>query len=259
MIIAVSDVHLGYEKSNREDFIRFLDTCNSADIHDLVLLGDILDFWRRNNAKVVTDEIHAEIVDKLGNLDVKHIHYVVGNHDYYLLRLSDRYEGNYPFTVSKFLRLEDRGSKFYFIHGYELEVLANLEPLSIETYEHFSEKMCFTKDVLGWFLSHLWELLERRGGIWRQTSMMKKPPHERTDIDKIYNLAISKGRYLLLGMKPNEKLVYGHTHRPFINKERTVANTGSWVAELSKKSQNWYLMIADGQMELKAFDEKAFP
>lgn len=188
-------------------------------------------------------------------MQAKNIHYVVGNHDYYLLRLNDRYAGNYPFTVSRALRLEDGGKKFYFIHGYELEVLANLEPLSIENYEKFCEKMCFTEDVLCWLASHVWDIIEKRGSIWTQIGTMKKPPNERTDIDKVYYLAVSKAAYILLGMKTDEALVYGHTHRPFINKEKTVANTGSWVDEsaLSKEYHNSYIEISDGEMELKYF------
>lgn len=83
------------------------------------------------------------------------------NHDYYLLKLNERYAGNYPFSISKSLRLEDGGKKFYFIHGYELEVLANLEPMSIEDYENFSEKMCFVENVIGGLASRLWSLVEK--------------------------------------------------------------------------------------------------
>lgn len=253
MITVVSDIHFGFDRCNKGTFERFLDTYNFADVDHLVLLGDVLDFWRRNNALVVRE--NEEILDKLSNLNAGSIHYVVGNHDYYLLRLNDRYAGNYPFTVSKFLRLEDGGKKFYFIHGYELEVLANLEPLSIESYEKFCEKMCFTEDVLGWWASHLWDIIEKRGSVWAQIGMMKKAPNERKDIDKVYNLAVSKAAYILLGMKQNEAFVYGHTHRPFINKEGTVANTGSWVDEpgLSKEYHNSYVEISDGQMKLKYF------
>ena len=84
MIIAVSDVHLGYDKCNLNDFLRFLNECDSAGIDHLILLGDILDFWRKNNAEVVTEKKNAEILAKLAKLNVKNIHYVVGNHDYYL-------------------------------------------------------------------------------------------------------------------------------------------------------------------------------
>lgn len=251
MIIAVSDVHLGYEKSNTKDFLRFLDECDSKKIDDFILLGDILDLWRRNNAKIVTE--NAKILSKIANLNAKNIYYVVGNHDYYFLKLNKRYEENSPFITSKFLRLEDGGNKFYFMHGYELEVLVNLEPLKIESYEEVSENMCFAEDRSGWFLSKVWDSLEKMNCIKDQIFTMGKTPHERKDIDKVYNFAVSEAAYILLGMKPREKLVFGHTHRPFITKNKNVVNTGSWVDELSKDAQNSYVEISNGEMMLKFF------
>jgi UDP-2,3-diacylglucosamine pyrophosphatase LpxH len=113
--------------------------------------------------------------------------------------------------------------------------------------------MSFAEEVLGWVIFRVSNSLEKRrwGSILRATEIMKKPPYERKGIDEIYDSAVSRSAYILLGMKPNENLVFGHTHRPFINKERTVANTGSWVKELS--SQNTYIDISEGKMELKIF------
>lgn len=260
MIIAVSDVHLGYEKCNKEDFLRFIEMCDLSlsQTDHLVLAGDILDFWRRNNAALVVE--NEEILSKLGNLKAK-VYYVAGNHDYYMLKLNERYAGNYPFMVSKSLRLEDGGNKFYFIHGYELEALANLEPLSIEMYEEFSEKMCFVEDTFGWFASHLWDIIKSGPSIRTRTTIaVKRSLNKRKNTDKIHNLATSKAAYVLLGMKPDERLVFGHTHMPFINREGTVANAGSWVDdERSEKSQNMYIKISNGKMELKVFNEKNFP
>ena len=150
----------------------------------------------------------------------------------------------------------------HFIHGYELEVLANLEPMSIEDYEKFSEKMCFVENMIGGLASRLWSLVEKES-MEAQARKIRKSPNEREKIDKVYGIAVSEARYILLGMKPNEILVFGHTHRPFINKETTVANTGSWIDEVDElsreKSQNKYVKISDGRMELKTFDEKNFP
>ena len=85
---------------------------------------------------------------------------------------------------------------------------------------------------------------------------MKDDPRDRLDslneTKKIYKFATSIGKYFLLGMKPDERLVFGHTHGPFINKEKTVANTGSWIDELKeKKYQNSYVEINNGEMQLK--------
>ena len=264
MIVVASDVHLGYNKCNYEAFASFLNTCNSSSIDHLVLLGDLFDFWRCNNAHIVMTEKYAEIFNMLGNLAIKNVHYIVGNHDYYMLRLKERYEKEYgktvfPFTIRSSLRLPDNGSTFYFIHGYELEVLLNLKPLDIEHYETLSDHMCFGGDVGGGLASNLWDIIQDLGSK-RRFMDLNKVPHERKTIDNIEKFAKSKGVYMLLGMRPDEKLVFGHTHKPFISEDRTVANTGSWVNETAnKQSQNTYVKISNGQMELKRFDEKNFP
>ena len=146
MILAVSDIHLGYKECNRDAFSKFLDEYGSKEIEHLVIVGDFFDLWRRNNAKLITE--NEDIIEKIGNINAKNIHYIVGNHDYYMLNLGKRYGDNFPFTLSKNLRLEDGGNKFYFTHGYEFEVLS-LEPMTLETYEEFSNKMCFSEDVIG--------------------------------------------------------------------------------------------------------------
>ena len=248
MILVISDVHLGYKNCNHDDFLAFLDSYDT-EINHLVLLGDFFDFWRRNNAKIITE--NEDILEKLNNLNAKNIHYVVGNHDYYMFNLRERYGDNFPFTISKYLRLEDNGNSFYFIHGYEFEILS-LEPMTLEMYEEFSEKMCFSEDIIGGVASHLWDFIQGSG--FKEN--IEKNPRERLEskTKKIYNFATSKGKNFLLGMKPADRLVFGHTHGPFINNDKTVANTGSWINELPKKEyQNSYVEISKGEMELKFF------
>ena len=58
-------------------------------------------------------------------------------------------------------------------------------------------------------------------------------------------------------MKTDERLIFGHTHGPFINQDKTVVNTGSWVNELQNPEyQNSYVEIEDGIIELKFFKTK---
>jgi predicted phosphodiesterase len=119
--------------------------------------------------------------------------------------------------------------------------------------------MCFGGDVVGGVASNMWDIIQNLGAK-RKFTELNKAPHERKTIDNIRKFAESKGVYMLLGMKPDEKLVFGHTHKPFINDDRTVANTGSWVNEMAnEQSQNTYVKVSSGQMELKRFDEKNFP
>jgi hypothetical protein len=166
---------------------------------------------------------------------------------------------SFPFTVSRSLRLSNNGSTFYFIHGYELEVLLNLKPLNIENYENLSEHMCSGGDIVGGLAGNVWDIIQKIRSELKFIDLTKAP-HERGTVDNIGKFAESKGVYVLLGMKPDEKFVFGHTHEPFINEDRTVANTGSWVNETANEQlQNTYVKISSGQMELKRFDEGNFP
>jgi len=251
MILVISDVHLGYEESNKDDFSKFLDKSETLDIDHLVLLGDFFDFWRFDNAQIMIE--NEDILEKLYNLNAKNIHYIVGNHDYYMLYLSERYGDNFPFTISKNLRLEDGGNNFYFMHGYEFEVLS-LDPMTLDMYEEFSEKMCYSGKTIGGIAGQVWD--------WIQGSDLKEKmemtPFKRFELseepEKLYNLATSNGKSFLLGMKPDEILVFGHTHDPFITNDKKVVNAGSWVNELPKKEdQNSYVEISEGKIELKYF------
>lgn len=254
MILAVSDVHLGYGASNSRAFKEFLSSrCKSLGKNDvLVLLGDIFDFWRRNNVAVALE--NENVFSMLENLDAT-IHYVVGNHDYTLVDLKavDR-----PFDVSKDLRLENGGKTFNFIHGYQLEVLANLEPLTIKEYEELCISLCLrTGDFFGDILSILWDMLHLsfKKGDRRKNAIhsISDVPESRKNMDKVRQLATSRVKDLFLGLGKDEILVFGHIHRPFI--DGRTANTGCWVSDAA--TQNTYLEIDNGEMKLLSFDGTA--
>jgi predicted phosphodiesterase len=173
-----------------------------------------------------------------------------------MYKLGELYGDNFPFTISKNLRLEDGGNKFYFTHGYEFEAIY-MEPVTLEMYEEFSEKMCFSEDMIGELAGHLWSLI-RGSDLKEKLSDNPRTRLESTEeLKKIYKLSISKGKSFILGMKPDERLVFGHTHGPFINKDKTVVNTGSWVNELmNPEYQNSYVEIEDGVIELKYFTDR---
>lgn len=280
MILVVSDVHLGFDDCNRDAFSRFLDKFQDEEIDHLVLLGDILDFWRRNNAELIQE--NNDILTKLNNLKADKIHYIAGNHDYYILDLIKRnytmdsnkqYNIDDKVTVSKSLRLKsgtgEKEKSFFFIHGYELEFIRWEVQASLENYENICNEMCFNGDLIGKVESEIWDIpkdLEKlfhylkgrlpSSGRDEFIKVISESPNKRRDIDKVYDFAISSGKNYLLGMKPNETLVYGHTHRPFITEDKTVVNTGSWINELEDKDQqNSYVEIIDEEMELKFFKE----
>ena len=251
MIIVVSDVHLGYKRSNKEAFLSFLDKCDTPEIEHLILLGDIFDVWRLSRADVLIR--NDDVFRKLSSLHAKNIHYVVGNHDFLLLKLHGEHAETYPFVVTRSLRLESGGKKFFFTHGYELEVATGA--MTIEHYEKFAEHMCFNTNLVDKLASILWNVIGNVSNIRTRVEMAIYPPHIRGIVERVHNLATSRSVSLLLGMRPDEILVFGHTHKPFIFEDK-VANTGSWVNEAhDTKSQNTYVKIVDGMMELKHYNK----
>ena len=91
MIIAISDLHLGYEKSDVENFDDFINKYISKELSlkdHFVLLGDIFDFWRRKNMDPLLE--NKEVLTRILDLNTN-LHFVVGNHDYHMLKIKDRY------------------------------------------------------------------------------------------------------------------------------------------------------------------------
>ena len=105
MIISVSGVHLGEKGYQEQDlqFSNFLDFLKKDALKEgghLVLLGDIFDFWRQDSLKIL--ENYADLIDKLFDFpDNVDIHYVVGNHDYYLSEIP-KYFKKAPFKLFGF-------------------------------------------------------------------------------------------------------------------------------------------------------------
>jgi hypothetical protein len=150
------------------------------------------------------------------------------------------------------VRLCDAGKWFHFIHGYELEVLANLEPMTVEAYEKLSEYLCqMTEAFLGRALSDLWKVLQSIKVKFEKARNIIKGPERRGGMDRVEALARSEVKRLFLGLMKDDVLVLGHTHRPFIDEDKKVANTGSWVSEAAE--QNTYITIENGKMALKKF------
>lgn len=275
MIIAVSDIHMAerlddpHVKVDDARFLEFLDHIATDQLKkggDLVLLGDIVDLWRRDFVKALMESDHA--VARLIEIGSKaRVHYIAGNHDFHMLRMRELSENRFPFKVYKSLRLEDGKTKFFFIHGYQLEVLANPYYKSMTAYENFCEGLCLAGDDTGNAADKLWETfnatksaldsLKRlpsdvKGAI---DSMMRPPetrlsgPHgARSTVER---LASSKARTVYLGMEPDEFLIFGHTHNPFCDQENRVANTGSWRREPCDHYS--FIEIDDGNVTLNKF------
>jgi UDP-2,3-diacylglucosamine pyrophosphatase LpxH len=248
-IVAVSDQHLGMETVDKAAFNRFLDQLqNDSSVTDLVLLGDVVDMWRRDASGVFLE--NRDTFDKIFALQKKmQVHYIAGNHDYHVLRLQSH---AYPLKFIRNLTLQQNNVNVVFKHGYEFDEMQR---------EHFMESLCHAmSDAKGDRDNNIWVALSRdkgdlgyafsvifhRANLRRSAALLLLDPEER--------LAASLSRVekkARADVQPGQVLIFGHTHRPFVNKEENLANTGSWIT--SSPIHNTYVRVENGKPKLFVF------
>jgi UDP-2,3-diacylglucosamine pyrophosphatase LpxH len=228
-VLVCSDQHLGYTYSKTDDFRKFLDqTAKRTDIGTLVLLGDLVDMWRRDVSGLFLE--YSDLIDRLSNIGkagIK-IYIIAGNHDYHLLKLKDPVY-QYEFYKELDLPSSTGGLQYKFRHGYEFD-LAQREPLMEALCHNMSDEAGDAKSMvyslLTGFKDHFSDLISFHGGNEALVNHLMTSPETRLKpyLTKVEARAC---RYV----KDNEVLIFGHTHRPFVSKDRRVVNTGSWISE----------------------------
>ena len=94
---------------------------DDKELKELVLLGDIVDMWRRDASGVFLENMDTMEIVKGLQKNIK-VDYVAGNHDYHVLKLKNRAPHyRYPFEFSRELEIVDGGRTIIFMHGYEFE------------------------------------------------------------------------------------------------------------------------------------------
>ena len=248
-MIVTSDHHLGYANSDKAAFNAFLDeVAQESDVTHFVLLGDVVDMWRRDAAGVFL-EAH-DTVRKILALKAKgvQVFYVAGNHDYHVLDLTNP---AYPVQFSKELVLNDGPVTYGLVHGYEFDP---------EQKVPFMAFLCrVMSDSGGALESHLWTDFNSLNNIFSKiepsfvkadiaaiAERLQRRPEDRLkgSLDHINSTACQQ-------VKPGEVLIFGHTHVPFVNKAENVVNTGSWVKDSSP--YDTYVELTDGKPRLFTF------
>jgi UDP-2,3-diacylglucosamine pyrophosphatase LpxH len=261
VIIATSDVHLGYYCSDQSLFKKFLDDIvDKEDVEYFVLVGDILDMWRRDNLELLFE--YEDVLNKLKELQDKkrEVHYVVGNHDYHLIELKHDFKKKYNLDLCMDITLPYGDQEFYFIHGYQFEF-----PHMLDVYQDFANVLCLSDDTIGSDADQLWELYRAMSPFWKRLGAKVidirkalKPPWNRLsdrDIDKLRK-TIKEWRTKYKDQIDDKFIVYGHTHRPFVDIAKREANTGSWVDDPSHPmyEKNTYIIIEkDGTVTVKEY------
>ena len=220
-MVIVSDVHLGYKNCDKDSFNRFLDSLQpDKEVTDLILLGDIVDMWRRDASGVFLE--NWDIVQKIISLKQKmRVHYVAGNHDYHVLYIQGH---SYPFSFTKSLKFTDGDHTYTISHGHEFDPhqkTALMESLCHVMYDNI-------------------ESYENLFGV-------TQPPEKRLSqiLGDIEHSACST-------VKKGEILVFGHTHHHFINEAENLVNAGSWVAD--SRVHNTFVELSGGKPKLSIFE-----
>jgi UDP-2,3-diacylglucosamine pyrophosphatase LpxH len=248
-VIVTSDHHLGYANCDKAAFNAFLDElAQENDLTHFVLLGDVVDMWRRDASGVFLEA--QDTVKKILALKSKgvQVFYVAGNHDYHVLDLNNP---NYPITFCKDLTLTDGPVTYRFVHGYEFDP---------EQKVPFMAFLCrVMSDSGGAIENQIWTDLNSLNSIFSKM----EPSFLRADIAAIaaklqrgpeVRLKDSLGRINATAcqqVKPGEILIFGHTHIPFINKAENVVNTGSWVKD--SDPHDTYVELVAGKPRLFIF------
>ncbi|MFX0062939.1 MAG: metallophosphoesterase [Candidatus Hermodarchaeota archaeon] len=159
-VIVVSDIHLGHIEFEHKKAFRVLlenllkqdlldEAGNKIPCHRLILCGDIFDFWRRNNEKVLQENSDIiQLLDALQRKEDVHLHLVLGNHDYFLRKALPHYN----FTFVKTLVLTRPDVSFQFQHGHQFD--------PIQAEELFDLLSLTTGDTLGAIFQYVFESLK---------------------------------------------------------------------------------------------------
>lgn len=248
-VVIASDQHLGYANSDKRSFSAFLGQLSEdKEVTDLVLLGDVVDMWRRDASGVFLE--NWDIISKIHDLGQKMtVYYIAGNHDYHVLSLINH---DYPFKFLQDLVLTDGQHKYRFKHGWEFDPAQKIP---------FMEALCrVMSDQAGDFESGAWATLTRewtdfqywlrsfldKNNIRQSITDLQLPPEQRLKdtIGAIEGSACSS-------VRPGEVLIFGHTHRPFVNTTETAVNSGSWVTDAPV--HNTYVELSNGKPRLFQF------
>ena len=244
VILAVSDVHLGYPNSNATKFKAFLNYVYSLDqVEHFVILGDFVDMWRRDVSGLFLEKENYEIVPLLMKLNLDHnvqIECVAGNHDFHLRKLQ---AVDYPLKFQESvgdnpLKIPVNGVNYIFKHGYEFDIMQS---------DILSELLCYNfSDFAGNLRSDFWKkLLALRPDISKEIGRLINKIRAKKSNRRVVaetssatcDMESLKIEYLeILMASPNKRKNYKNKELTAIRPE--IANPLHSVAENAARSVN---------------------
>ncbi|UCD44946.1 MAG: UDP-2,3-diacylglucosamine diphosphatase [Candidatus Bathyarchaeota archaeon] len=224
-VCVVSDIHLGFNKAQDAAFSAFLDLDENQDLDELILLGDVLDFWVADD-KTIFGNMHS-LLRKIQRLDCRKV-LVIGNHDYIL----SGYIGDYipDLQIVEDYTSQIGGKLYLFLHGHQFDRAFKLfRPL------YLAGLLSALPDIQRWITNKAVSYSFTRW-IWDKwlRYFVDRPKH------KSFEEMVNEGYYNFFKLPKDEMadaLIYGHTHIPQLTERKTKkgsvfwGNTGSWVEE----------------------------
>jgi Uncharacterized protein conserved in bacteria len=264
VILAVSDVHIGYEKANVDQFNQFLlEVSRRTDVTRLVILGDLVDMWRRDVSGLFLEN-HRTLELLLSLKQKIDVNYIVGNHDYHLRKLVGE---SYPFKFERekhYCMHYDSGMATYvFKHGWQFDFEQCPPVMEYLCLNLSNDAGVIRSGFWGWITSHpdaskcvekaikanvqgRYNFFTKKNQRTKYLTSLQAPASKRQS--RGFSLVESLARDSL---KQGEVLVFGHTHRPFVSEDRRLVNTGSWVNE--GEISNTYVELEERNIRLMQF------
>jgi UDP-2,3-diacylglucosamine pyrophosphatase LpxH len=241
-VLVAGDVHLGAANANVDAFNGFLDDLSGehSDLTELVLLGDVWDLIRRDPFGCAWETTGT--IRRLRRLAERvPVRLVVGNHDSYLRALD---VSRYRIDIRDEYVLSQGGTSIRFCHGHAFDR--------------------FQFDPLSRYLSGPGDLGEIDPTRGLKDSLVAGARRYALAGAKRLSAALpfatagsrfgaryprrERRAHAFLETVPEDKLVYGHTHAPYVHHENVAANPGSWKS--TAPVHNTYLEIVDGSLRL---------
>ncbi len=219
----ISDVHLGElplekEMARVQRFIHFLHQLENT-AERIFFIGDLFDFWFEY--KYVIPKKHFQILRQLSRLNDNGVemHYLPGNHDFWLGSFFDRELG--IITYPSDWQGDIDGKKFYLFHGdgiakrdvgYRMLKKFLRYPINIRLF-------CWLHPDVGIPFARFVS-----GSSRQYTNQIKLNDH--SDYIEFAKLKFEQGF---------DYVIMGHRHKPFIYKEKEsrYINLGDWLEHFS--------------------------
>lgn len=246
-VVAASDVHLGWDESNTKDFREFLtETVPQLDVDALLLLGDIVEMWRRGIASVLIE--HNGVFQDIEQLDSQDIEVVMvaGNHDWRLMQVNSSGDvvSPAPWQFTDEFYFSSGGKNFVGVHGHKAD------PATASDAEN--ESLCMTNDETADNIVNAYESISpqipRDTGVFDRNFLLPRTGFRTlVDLDRDgVRERRAPGITNRIEQLYNEHVIFGHTHIPKESEQST--NCGSWTGNV-----NNYVVVEGGETRIERF------